>query len=60
MKTKLKKQQIRQHRNRTGGGPPSDILLTEFDLKILQIIGETSADGDSKLEEIGFDRGIFH
>lgn len=59
MKSKEKMQKIRQHRNRTGGGPPSDITLSDFDLKMLEIIGEACADGDSNLNEIGFDTGTY-
>lgn len=57
MKSKDKVQKIRQHRNRTGGGSPSRIVLTEFDERILAIVGEFVADGDPALEEIGFNSG---
>lgn len=55
MKAKDKVQKIRQHRNRTGGGPQSDIFLSDVEEKIVQIIGLFSADGDTQLMEIGFD-----
>lgn len=60
MKTKEKVQKLRQHQNRTGGGPPSSLTLTEFDQQILRVIGESCADGDSNLNEIGFDEGKFY
>lgn len=47
--------QIRQHRNRTGGGPPSEIFLSEFDQKMIAIVGISTIDGDTQLEEMGFD-----
>lgn len=46
--------QIRQHRNRTGGGSPCNISLSEFDQKIIDVIGLSAADGDGELQEIGF------
>lgn len=46
MKSKEKIQKIRMHRNRTGGGSPCKIVLTEFDERVLAIIGEFVADGD--------------
>ena len=55
METKKKVQQIRKYRNQTGGGPPCAIVLSEFDERIRSIIGETIADGDPALTEIGFD-----
>lgn len=36
------------------GGPPCDISLNEFEDRILVIIGESCADGDAHLDEIGF------
>lgn len=55
MDTKKKVQKIRQHRNRTGGGSPSNVVLSEFDERIVSIVGDFCADGDSSLTEIGFD-----
>lgn len=55
METKKKVQKIRQHRNQTGGGPACTTFLSEFDERIVAIVGEFSFDGDSKLVEIGFD-----
>lgn len=54
MNAKKKMQSIRAHQNRTGGGPPCDTKLNDFDQLILNIIGEFCADGDGNLEEIGF------
>lgn len=54
MKSKEKVQKIRQHRNRTGGGSPCGIVLSEFDERVLAIIGDHVADGDPALKEIGF------
>lgn len=58
MDTKKKVQKMRQHRNRTGGGSPSDVKLTEFDERIIAIVGDFCTDGDSALTEIGFDDSI--
>lgn len=55
MDTKKKVQKIRQHRNRTGGGSPSNVVLSELDERIVSIVGDFCADGDSSLTEIGFD-----
>lgn len=55
METKKKMQKIRQSRNRTGGGPPCEIVLSEFEERIVAIVGEFSVDGDSALMEFGFD-----
>lgn len=55
METKKKVQKIRQHRNRTGGGPACSVVLSEFEETIISIIGDFCADGDSDLTEIGFD-----
>lgn len=49
-------QKIRQHRNKTGGGPACTTFLSEFDERMVAIVGEFSFDGDSNLMEIGFDR----
>lgn len=54
MSTKDRMKQIRQHRNRTGGGSPCNISLSEFDQKIIDVIGLSAADGDGELQEIGF------
>lgn len=51
---KSKVQKIRQHRNRTGGGPLCDVVLTELEESILRIVGEFVADGDPALDEMGF------
>lgn len=52
MGVKEKVKQIRQHRNRTGGGPSSNILLSEYEQRIQSICGNLM-DGDVNLEEIG-------
>lgn len=54
MDAKKKMQLIRAHQNRTGGGPPCETKLNDFEQQILNIIGEFCADGDTNLEEIGF------
>lgn len=46
---------MRQYRNRTGGGPPSEIKLSDFDQKLIDIVGLSNLDGDTKLLEIGFE-----
>lgn len=46
MKTKEKVQRIRQHRNRTGGGSPCKITLSELEERIIETIGSFCADGD--------------
>lgn len=55
METKKKVQKIRQHRNRTGGGSPCKVVLSEFDERVISIVGEFCVDGDSTLAGIGFD-----
>lgn len=52
-KTKDKLKEIRQHRNKTGGGPPCNIVLTDFEERLISIVGLSSLDGDSDLNEIG-------
>lgn len=54
MNAKKKKQSIRAYENGTGGGPPCETKLNNFDEQILNIIGEFCADGDPNLGEIGF------
>lgn len=54
MNAKKKKQLIRAYQNRTGGGPPCETKLNDFEHRILNIIGDFCADGDTNLEEIGF------
>lgn len=63
MKAKDKVQKLRQHRNRTGGGSPSKIIFSEFEERLIEIIGDFVADGDPALNEIGFDdlnEGKYH
>lgn len=54
MEAKKKVQKIRQHRNRTGGGSPCKVVLSEFEERIISIIGDEIADGNPALTEIGF------
>lgn len=46
---------MRQHRNRTGGGPPSEKTLSDFDQKLIDVVSLTNLDGDTNLFEIGFE-----
>lgn len=54
MAVKEKVKLIRQHRNRTGGGPPTTLALTPFEERIKAICGSALMDGDPNLSEIGF------
>lgn len=53
-KVKEKRSKIRQHFNRTGGGPPTELRLTELEEKIVAICGEAAIDGDEAIDEMGF------
>lgn len=52
--TKKNLQEIRQHQNRTGGGQPCNIVLSDLEEKIVAICGKDSLDGDSNIDEAGF------
>lgn len=54
MAVKEKVKLIRQHRNRTGGGPPTTLVLTPFEERIKSICGSALLDGDPDVGEIGF------
>lgn len=49
---KSNKSKIRQDRNQTGGGPPTETKLSELEEKVASICG-TEIEGNPHLEEIG-------
>lgn len=51
-KTKNKVKLIRQHRNRTGGGSPTNLNLDNLQLRIITMCGENAIDGND-LDEGG-------
>lgn len=55
--TKKKFQSKRQNLNTSGAGP-IDIAFSQLDEKIVQICGKQLLDGDSDVNEIGFDSKV--
>lgn len=58
MAVKDKVKEIRQHRNSTGGGPPTTLALTPFEERIKDICGNNLMDGDENLKEVGLTKRL--
>lgn len=49
---------IRQHFNATGGGPPTDLVMTELEKRIETICGRFQIRGDESIDDMGFGRPL--
>ncbi|XP_066596559.1 uncharacterized protein [Prorops nasuta] len=57
-KTKAKAAKIRLHQSKTGGGERSFIILSPFEQRLLQLMGNVAVQGDKGLNEIGVKRTV--
>lgn len=56
---KKKRAKINNHRKETGGGPPTDLKLTELDEMVIDFCGKEAMDGNIELNEIGVPQSMF-
>lgn len=50
-----KRNKINEHRNKTGGGPPTNLKLSDLEDLIVEFCGAEAMDGNPQLNEVGLD-----